>query len=265
MDRRCVAAVVAALAVLLGSASPAVSGYCGDDVGGVRIPCNCGDIVAGDVHLLATDPIARTRCPLDGLIVRGAPTAESVTVDLGGLTLRGSGLGIGILVERGGTDGAIIAGGTGGQNAQIIGFGTGIVSAAPSALARLEHVTTKGNSRDGVRVREAGIVMLGVTSTDNGGDGLRVLGSGGRIVRVYAARNAGSGLVVAAPGIIVEGTAEDNGRHGIVSSGPGSDLRGAVARGNGGAGIVAGTRQRIDGAVAEWNRMGDIRIRRGRR
>ena len=188
-----------------------------------------------------------------------------MTIDLGGVTMVGSGVGIGILVERGGADGATIAGGPPGSRAQIVGFGTGIVSAAPGALARLERVMIKGSRRDGMRLREAGALLIDVASTDNGGDGIRIVGTGGRLLRAYVARNAGNGLVVAARGIVVEGTAEDNGRHGIVSSGPQSNLRRVVARGNAGAGVVAGPRQQTEGLRAEWNGLGNLRVRGGRR
>ncbi len=265
MTARAVATMAGVVFALLIGASPGYPGFCGENVDGVRIPCACGDVASGDVQIRVSDPLVQTRCPLDGLIVRAARRAEFVTIDLGGTTILGSGAGIGILVERGGADGARIVGGPPGSRAEIVGFGTGIVSAAPGALARIERIATKGNHRDGLRLREAGALLVDVSSTDNGGDGIRIVGTGGRLLGVYAARNGANGLVVVANGIIVEGTTEDNGRHGIVSSGPGSDLRSVVARGNAGSGVIAGPKQRVDGLRAEWNSMGDLRIRGGRR
>ncbi|RMD83045.1 MAG: right-handed parallel beta-helix repeat-containing protein [Candidatus Dadabacteria bacterium] len=256
--------VLLSLFIFVAASDPHVvrAAFCGDNLGGVRVPCDCGDVVAADVRLRPTDPIAQHRCPLDGLIVRANPTADSVTLDLGGLAIVGSGHGFGILVERGGSDGAIIVGGPPGIRAEIVGFETGLLSVSSGAIARLERVTFKGNTRHGISIRQAGALLIAVESTQNGEDGMQIIGQGGRLERVVVRANRGNGITADSPGLVVAGRIEDNARHGIVSLGIRSDLRRAIVRGNSGIGVIAGRGQLLDGIQAEWNAMGDVRIRR---
>jgi hypothetical protein len=56
--------------LVLSVAATAHRGFCGDDVDGVRVPCDCGDVIASDTTLQSDDPIGTRRCPMDGLTVR---------------------------------------------------------------------------------------------------------------------------------------------------------------------------------------------------
>ncbi len=61
----------------------ATAKLCGNHVGGRRVPCACGDIVASDL-VLTDDPVGNSVCPGDGLIVRAIGATHGVTVDLRG-------------------------------------------------------------------------------------------------------------------------------------------------------------------------------------
>ncbi len=229
----------ATFVALLSSTSTAHAEVCGDNVDGARVACACGDVVVADTVLIAGDPVVSQRCPIDGLILRTPALADSLTLDLGGFAIVGSGIGHGIRVESGGNDGARIIGGEAGAPSEIVGFGTGIVAAKAGTLARIENVAVKGSRHDGMRLRVSGALLINVTAEDNGGDGLSVSGSGGRLVGVTSSGNAGSGVRLTTKRTIVEAAADDNGRHGVVVAGGGNDLSGVTARNNGGHGVIA--------------------------
>jgi len=250
---------VALVAILQLHASPSAAGICGDDVEGARVACACGDIVVSDTTLRAGDPVASGRCPLDGLVVRAAPAAESITLDLGGLALVGEGFGHGILVERGGSDGAVIVGGAPGRKADIVGFATGVTVPNPVALRRLERVHVKGSRFDGLRIRQQGAHLIDVESSNNGRDGMRVMGSGGRLIGVRTDGNGGAGVRSVGRGTVIEAESTNNRRTGILVHGSRGDAARSVATGNGGAGIVfSGGRHASDGASAGANARGQV-------
>src|SRR5262249_30165081 len=86
---------VAVLAVTLPVVAQAK--LCGDNVGGLDIPCSCGDTLVSNV-VLGNDPIVTETCTADGLIVKATDASHGVTIDLAGKTLRGNGHGTGIWV-----------------------------------------------------------------------------------------------------------------------------------------------------------------------
>ena len=75
------------LAVSGTRAQAALAADCGDGVG----PCSCGDTVRTDTTLDDTDPVTATVCPCDGLLV-----ASGVELNLGGHTISGSGVCVGV-------------------------------------------------------------------------------------------------------------------------------------------------------------------------
>ncbi len=83
---------------------------CGDDVSGHRVPCDCGDTVVSNTTLRPDDPIVSGRCRGDGLKIEADAMAETLILDLAGLTIVGGGAGVGIEVESGGSEGAVIIG-----------------------------------------------------------------------------------------------------------------------------------------------------------
>jgi hypothetical protein len=233
---------------------------CGDDIGGQRVACACADHVVADTVLRAGDPVVSERCPVDGLIVRAPPGADSITLDLNGLSLVGQGVGHGIRIEQGGSDGARILGAAGGNRAEIIAFSTGISAPVARGLTRVDGLIVKGNSRDGLRLRAYGAIVSNVSTIDNGGDGLRLTGMGGRLVDVEALGNHGSGIRIAARGTAVEATAKWNRLDGIVATGGGNDLGRAHAESNGRHGIVLrGGLHALSGMVSRDNGGNDVR------
>jgi hypothetical protein len=176
---------------------------CGDDIGGKRVACRCGDVVVADTRLQASDPVVSERCSTDGLVVRAKPDAQSIVLDLAGLTILGTGQGTGIRVIDGGRDGAVIVGGDGAA-AEVAGFGTGFRARGQRSVRELRNVSFTANERDGVVLRGAGSEVLGVTAERNGRDGLRIGGRGTRLDGVSAQQNGGDGVRLTTPSAQVD-------------------------------------------------------------
>ncbi len=248
-------AVGFAVAVLC-SASRAQAGFCGDDVGGVRIACDCGDVVASDTTLRADDPIIGKRCSHDGLVVRADSMAETLRLDLGGLALVGSGHGAGIIVQRGGSEGAVLVGGSPPRMAEIAGFDIGVLVPAPGAVRRIERIAVRANGHYGLLLRQAGAFVTDVVAERNSGHGIRILGTGGRFTGLRADENGGRGIIIESVGAILsDSSAILNGMAGIVSTAPRSILSNVRADGNGTDGVRTngGRRSRVEGASATGN------------
>ena len=118
-----------------GGRTPALAAECGDDVGGTRVACSCGDTVVSDTTLRPDDPVSRVRCDHDGLVVRAPRGAASIALDLAGLSIVGSGQGSGIRIIDGGEYGALIIGGVPGRPAEIAGFRNGVRATGSRPLA----------------------------------------------------------------------------------------------------------------------------------
>jgi len=250
-------------ATFVASPSRVLAKDCGDDVAGVRVACACGDTVVADTVLVPTDPIFNGRCRRDGLFVRANATSETLVLDLNGLSLIGSGGGVGVEVKSGGSDGAAIIGGRAGKRGEIVGFGVGLQAITPIALRRIENLEIEGNRREGVLIRTAGTMVIDVRLARNGGDGARASGQGGRWLDVDSAENGGAGIRLFTRDVVLHARASANGRNGIVTSGIHNDLSESIAEDNEGYGfLLGGTRQVTDGFVATGNSLGDV-MRRG--
>jgi hypothetical protein len=240
--------------------SSAEARFCGDDVAGVRVPCACGDVVASDTVLRPGDPIVSVRCPSHGLRVRADATADSITLNLGGLAIVGSGRGIGLKVEYGGNDGAVVVGGDPPRLGEVVGFGVGVTSSTARSLARLERVSAKGNAYGGVMLRQAGAIVQDIVADKNGGHGIHVVGSGGRFLGLHADENKYRGISINSPGAIVSGSGSFNGTHGVVVPGRQSRLEAVEAHGNRVDGIVTRRHSQSLGDVkASGNGKQDLR------
>lgn len=249
--------------IIGGEALPASAKFCGDDIGGTRVACDCGDVVISDTRLEAGDPVVNRRCSLDGLVVAPSFRRESLTLDLNGLTISGDLYGVGIRVESGGASGAVLRGaGSGRAYGQVVGFMTGIASRSFGSVARIEGVEVHGARSHGVSLRGRGVLLVDVTAIGNGGDGVHLVGHGGRLVRVSAFANAKNGVVVLADAPIVEASAERNGGHGVVVRGRGATLGEIRALANGGVGLLAPETAESGavGAVASFNGKEDRRL-----
>jgi hypothetical protein len=210
---------------------------CADDVGGLRVACKCGDLVVGDVHLRSDDPVVSERCLGDGLIVRAAPDAATVVVDLSGLTLVGQGFGTGLRVIFGGKQGAQIRGGSAGQAGEIVGFDTGLSARGARSVAEVRDLVLRANRRDGLRLTGQGTRIVNVSAYDNGKDGLRVRSHGMVLEGVESAGNARAGVHVTGESAQVQGRSRGNGKEGIRASGRGHDLSGVETGGNAAADV----------------------------
>lgn len=197
---------------------------CGDDVGGERVACACGDVVVSDTRLRSTDPVVRGACPADGLTLRAAGDVESLTLDLAGLQLTGKGRGTGILVSDGGRQGAILIGGRDGQPGQIAGFRVGVSAQGSRGILAAENLVVLANETDGLRVRGRGASLRGIVTDANGRSGVRAHGRDHSLDDVSATSNgrydlrvSGNGhLVVTDPATLDKGTARVTGDTNVV-------------------------------------------------
>jgi hypothetical protein len=199
-----------ALALALLSVTSAHAIVCGDDVEGVRVACECGDIVVSDTRLRIDDPIVMRRCETDGLLVRAAADAESISLDLAGLSIQGSGAGTGIRILRGGRLGAQIIGDSDGAAGQVVGFYTGISARGKNTLASLANVQIESSTRTGVAVDTNAAVLSNVTTLGNGGDGARLGGRSINASSIEAHLNGGAGVAVSGRNQRVQGRAANN-------------------------------------------------------
>jgi hypothetical protein len=217
--------------------------------------------VASDTRLRADDPVVLERCELDGLAIRADRLAETITLDLDGNTIAGTGAGIGIRIDHGGADGARIVGARPGARGIVRGFATGISTSAGDALALVARVEVRDNRHEGLRIVSAGTVLDDVAAYANGTDGIYVRGTGGRLIGVESTGNRGSGIRLFGSDAAVDAAATDNGDSGIVVGGQRNDVSRASATGNARHGIVV--RGRSDApptSRASGNRSDDVRF-----
>lgn len=192
--------VAAAVAMAIGLLATRAIAACGDDIDGERVPCRCGDIVVADTRLQADDPVIAESCMIDGLFVRAPHGAETIRLDLAGLTMSGTSHGTGIHVLNGGREGAVITGGSGPGQAQVTGFRSGFRAAGQRSVKELSNINFVGNVSSGVTLRGAGTVVRRVTAENNGRDGLRIGGRATQLEEVEASKNGRYGVLLTTPG-----------------------------------------------------------------
>jgi hypothetical protein len=231
------------VAATLASTSPALAKECGDDLEGRRVACACGDTVVSDTVLRPEDPVVRGRCFEGGLVVHARGLAETLRLNLAGLSIVGSGIGDGISIVAGGSEGADVIGGTSERRGEIVGFGTGVNVRTARAARRIEFLEVEGQRHEGLLLRSAGTFVTDVRALRNGGDGVRISGEGGRLFGIEAFENHGAGVRVASNYTIVAARAERNREHGIIVRGANVTLDGSVATNNTGYGVLVGGRR----------------------
>ncbi|RMD81431.1 MAG: right-handed parallel beta-helix repeat-containing protein [Candidatus Dadabacteria bacterium] len=237
---------------------------CGDDIGGHRIACDCGDTVVSNTTLRPNDPIVAGRCRGDGLEIEADDMAETLVLELDGRAIVGSGSGVGIEIESGGSEGAVVIGGHDGERGQVVAFNIGVRARNPRAIRRIQSLDLKGNRHEGLWLRTNGTMVIDVRAVRNSSDGLRVMGRGGRLIGIEARENGGSGLRSYAYDLIIDARAVGNKLHGIALSGYRNELGDSVAEDNGGYGvIVTGNGHDLTGVVASGNRLGAVKRRQG--
>jgi len=260
-----VAALAVALALVIVGPHPAQAAFCGDDVGGSRVACSCGDQVVSSTVLGASDPVVTETCSGDGLVVFVPSESQGITLNLGGRSIVGSGNGVGIRVVRGGRLGStIVGGGEDGRRAEVAHFRTGISAHGRNDLLELIGVDVHHNRGDGLRLHTSGVRLEDVRSGANGRDGVSLFGQGIEVTGVVAERNLGDGLQVRGAGATVNAETNDNGRHGMIIAGRGNRVEAVRSNGNGGAGVTAtGSGHEVGDVQASGNAGGDIAGRAG--
>lgn len=244
------------LAALLLIAGVADAKLCGDDVGGQRVPCACGDTVVSDLAL-ADDPVAHTVCSGHGLIVRAASADRRVTIDLRGRHLGGSGNGVGVWIIYGGPGGARLV--SSGRRARIDGFEDGVVAHGTDSVGLIDGIGATRSRRDGIRVQAPGYLIRHSVSRSSGRDGFWLGGRGFAVTKTRAIDSIRFGYFVmgdfAAIGAPAEGnTAQRNGRTGFNLTGAGHRLIDCVAARSGDHGVhLSGMHYTVSGCVAQDN------------
>jgi hypothetical protein len=198
--------------ILLAQAATALAGACGDDVGGQRVACACGDVVVSDVRLQRSDPVVGGPCSDDGLIVDAVRGTDSVTVDLAGLSLIGGGSGIGVHVRDGGAEGAYLIGGPDGRPGQVAGFRVGVSARSTRGLRAAANLIVSGNEQDGLQLSGRSATIAGVLADENGRSGIVARGRDHTLDGVAARKNGHHDLRVSGNGHFVaadETTASD--------------------------------------------------------
>ena len=224
--RRVFALVVTlALTVLGARAIPqAIAADCGTGVG----PCQCGDRVVTNTRLSAADPVLRTTCPGQGLIV-----ASGVSLEIRGTMTGADDTGSAITLEGNATDVVV-------RNGRLTGFGVGINGDSLGAgkrqplrrssdsgrlRGRLPHRgrQPRGARHEPRRLRgrhlAAGQRQHRRLNRAEGAAifGLSVIGDENTISRNVAQRNSGDGIAVAGEHTLLEANrSEYNGSAGFV-------------------------------------------------
>jgi hypothetical protein len=143
----------------------------------------CGATITTDTTLTPGDPIATAACKTNGISIGGA----GVTLDCGGLTIKGSGGGTGIrLVSR--AESVTI------QNCVVEGFQKGL-HLPGIGNNFLANVVAQGNKSAGVVANSDFNLFLGVVARGNG-IGFQLSGTGNALDGAIALENAKAGFSI---------------------------------------------------------------------
>jgi hypothetical protein len=226
---------LAVLPLALFTATPASAGRaCGDRVEGRKrpVPCACGDVLVSSRTLTRKDPIVGRPCPRGGLIVRAD---GAVTLALGGLTIQGTGQGVGVLVSSGTL--SVVGPGA------IEGFQTGIFARGETALASVLGIRLAHNKADGLFAQGSGYSIQANVAEANGRDGFFTGGTGFAADGNVSSGNGRYGFNICGMGAHIGGgvgnTADDNRMGGFFVRGMMHQLVGVTANHNGSHGVFA--------------------------
>jgi hypothetical protein len=238
---------------------------CGDDVGGRDVPCACGDTVVSDLAL-GDDPVADTVCPGDGLVVRAPEATKGVTVDLRGRTLRGSGVGAGILVVYGGPGGASVVSSRG--DASVENFRDGVLAHGPDTVRLIEEILVRRSQRDGFHVTGDGFDIRDAEASESRRDGYALRGRRFRLDDTRAEESGRFGYRVEGQDAVIGGEegneSDDSGGAGFRVRGKRHRLIGCFASGSRKSGVeLAGSRHDVRRCTVRDNDGDGIRGRGG--
>jgi hypothetical protein len=175
------------LALTGGALSPAAAAACGDGVG----PCRCGDVVVTDTSLAGSDPVLKTRCPCDGLIV-----APGVTLVIGGTIEAQAGNQCAGIRFTPGTAGAAV------KTGRINGFDIGVDAGGVTGLS-ISRLLVGNSGTSGILVEGDDNRLESNVVTRSGLFGIDVFGARNE-VRLNRTEDAGlSGMTVSGPDSVV--------------------------------------------------------------
>jgi hypothetical protein len=181
--------------------------------------------VVKDRTLRGADPVTRTVCVADGLVV-----AAGVTLDLGGATLRGQGAGAGVRIEAGATDARV-------QSGRITGFATGVRGEGTTGV-RLANLQVIDSGQDGVTLTGDGHTVEVATIQGNGGHGVVIAGQASRLSRLQVRGNGRAGIRMIGNNHTLEHSGvRGNGERGAEVSGDGNEVALLQVEANGGDGV----------------------------
>jgi len=217
------------IAVMPLRSAPAPVPSCGGDA-----PCSCGDRAVKDRKLRGADPVTKTVCPADGLVV-----ASGVTLDLGGATLRGGGVGTGVRIEAGATHATV-------RNGTIAGFATGVHGESAIGVS-LANVQVSASTQDGVTLSGDGHTLEKSVVEGSGGLGLAVVGHAARLSGLQVLGNEGAGVRLLGDGHVLEKSEMvGNAGRGAEVSGDRNQVAGLQVESNAGDGVlVKGTGNQV--------------------
>src|SRR5262245_19556536 len=247
-----------------GALQPAPAADCGEGVGA----CHCGDRVVTNTRLRGSDPVLRTACPCDGLIV-----ASGVSLEIRGTITGESDLCSGILLEGNATGVAV-------TNGRITGFGLGVDgdSLGPVSGNRFANLQIFGGFGGFLLTGDANVVesnvvrgalVSGVLLIGDGNTvrlnraegaalfGLSVVGDANVISRNVALRNSGDGIALAGQNATVDlNRAEYNSGAGFVLEGTGLTVSRNIATSNALDGFAVGaSASTLDRNRSDYNRL----------
>jgi hypothetical protein len=204
----------------------------------------CGaKITALTTTLTSSDPVTSTVCPGDGIIIG----ADDITLDCGGLTLKGNKKGAGIKLAAG-ASGTII------QNCVVDSFNKGLQIGAGGGVF-VTNVVSQNNKDAGVEVTSDFSFFSNVLSRSNGGIGFHFSGMGNGGEAVVALQNTMAGFSIGGRAADISSSFSiSNGQQGFTGTIKESSIASSSSIANGGDGFsFAG------GTLALPNAFGDLK------
>ena len=191
---------------------------------------SCGATIIADTTLTSSDPVTTTICTSNGISIG----ADNITLDCGGLTIRGQAVGAGIRLVSG-ASGATI------QNCVVDGFAKGLLLGGAGGTFVL-NVVVQNNKDNGVEASSDFNFFQTVVSRKNGGFGLHLSGIGNGTAGAIALQNTKAGFSISGQEADIETSLSiSNGNGGFTGNMKSSFFAANIAIGNTGLGFDMAT------------------------
>ena len=182
---------------------------------------DCGATITTNTTLTAADPVTTTICKSNGVSIKG----DNITLDCGGLTIKGKGAGAGVRLVSG-ASGATI------QNCVVDSFVKGLLLGGPGGNFVM-NVVAQNNKDAGVVATSNANFLLTVLSRNNGGFGFQLSGTGNGTDGAVALENTKAGFSIKGKEADIENSlAISNGAEGFIGNLKSSFFFGNSAIGN---------------------------------